>query len=50
MKIDGVSVDPSPADDPYVTEHVALDIDIDLDALAHKVRAEPLVRDGSASA
>lgn len=37
MKIDGVTVEPSPADDPDSMEHTALDIDCDLDALAIKV-------------
>lgn len=40
MKIDGVSVEPSPADDPYAMGPVALDIDCDLDALAQKVKIE----------
>lgn len=37
MKIDGVTVEPSPADDPDSLGHTALDIDCDLDALALKV-------------
>lgn len=39
MKIDGVSlVEPSATDDPYAMGPVAVEIDCDLDALAHKVR------------
>lgn len=37
MKIDDVTVEPSPADDPDSLGHTALDIDCDLDALALKV-------------
>lgn len=37
MKIDGVSVEPGPSDDPFAMGPVALDIDCDLDALAQKV-------------
>lgn len=44
MKIDGVTVEPSLADDPDSMGHTALDIDCDLDALALKVRRE-LYRD-----
>ena len=40
MKIDGVSlVEPSATDDPHAMGPVAVVIDIDLDALAQKVRA-----------
>lgn len=39
MKIDGSSlVEPSATDDPYAMGPVAVVIDIDLDALAQKVR------------
>lgn len=40
MKVDGVSVEPSPADDPYAMGPVALDIDCDLEALAQKVKRD----------
>lgn len=40
MKIDGVTVEPSLADDPDSMGRTALDIDCDLDALALKVRRE----------
>lgn len=38
MKIDGVSAEPSQGDNPFAMGPVALDIDCDLDVLAHKVR------------
>lgn len=37
MKIDGVSAEPSQGDNPFAMGPVALDIDCDLDVLAHKV-------------
>lgn len=38
MKIDGVSAEPCQGDNPFAMGPVALDIDCDLDVLAHKVR------------
>lgn len=40
MKIDGVSAEPSQGDNPFAMGPVALDIDCDLDVLAHKVGDE----------
>lgn len=37
IRIDGVTVEPSPADDPDAMGPTAVDIDCDLDALALKV-------------